>query len=65
MTARSARTGRRAAEVCAKLPLAAPRLAPLEPVVGALLLAFEAAATPLTDYTPLAASLPAAEFFST
>ena len=54
-----------AAKVQEKLPLAVPCLAPFEPVVGALLLAFEAAATPLTDHTSLSASLPAAEFFST
>ncbi len=54
-----------AAKVREKLPLASSRLAPFEPVVGALLLAFESAATPLTDYTSLSASLPSAEFFST
>lgn len=54
-----------ATKVQEKLPLARPRLAPFEPVVGALLLAFEAVATPLTDLASLSASLPAAEFFST
>ena len=54
-----------AAKVQGKLPLAVPRLAPFEPVVGALLLAFEASAIPLTDYTPLTSSLPAPGFFAT
>lgn len=49
-----------------RLPLAVCRLTPFEPVVGALMLALEThTETSLTDYRPLEASLPLAEFFAT
>lgn len=55
-----------AAQAKTKLPQAEPRLAPFEPVVGALLLALETyTKTPLSDYRPLRASLPVAAFFAT
>lgn len=49
-----------------KLPQAVCEIAPFEPVVGALMLAFDShLANPLSDYRALTASLPVTEFFAT
>lgn len=55
------------ARVQAKLPHAQPQVARFEPVVGALLLALEAAPGQVqpTIYEKLAAELPQADFFAT